>query len=67
MVELILVENEIQLDHDDRGCFSKFKCLLAACCQGKKRDLDPERGLVENDRENIDEDDLEGFENEGKW
>ena len=56
-----------QFDHDDGGCFSKIKCLLAACFQGKKRDLDPERGLVENDRENIDEDDLEGFENEGKW
>ena len=58
---------ENQFDHDDRGCFSKIKCLLAACFQGKKRDLDPERGSIENDRENIDEDDLEGFENEGKW
>ena len=39
-----------QFDHDDGGCFSKIKCLLAACFQGKKRDLDLERGSIENDR-----------------
>ena len=74
--------NPIQTQSNDdggEGCFSKIKCLWPTCLQGKKRDLDPERGSIENgvemrERENIDEDDeenffenLEGSDSDEKW